>query len=1323
MEVKETFEDLETIYKLREQQGVEQNLMLYNPTIITNQPSTLTPLETHASMATLAMSQKRKANDGYSTDHHYLMLDTGAEINMVSARSLCSRTRISSIVIKDANGNAKPYAEEGYIPCFGVWGYICEEGTHPYTILGNNSLKNSFSFIENDIKVITENGMQKKIIVGCKYEHCAEKFTLHFEHREYLNPMSRGLLLAKVPVDTATSILEAHVNNNTSTVSKKDQEKAKEAWDLWKNTGFMEKSVFIKMLKEGIIQEKGGVSRQDFENAIALFGTAPYVSGRAKIRKIGIPPVDMRDEEYVGHKREPQSISSDLFFVSGLTFLLSVASPSNHGLVTLLESKETIPVRESLKLHIMKYRSLGFTVEKVEFDGESATKDNDQVAAYIGCKFTSRPVDVHAVKAERRIQTVRDRMRSLLAALDFTAPRSIIQFLVTRAMIISNWEPTHSRSSKVGISSNEIVYGRKAIANQDFKWSFGEYVQTTKPRGTSHSSLDDRTEQCIALYPDGEGTGWHYLKLDTWESVHRSHGVKQPMPAIVKQAINDRAVKETAARKAILDVIKSKKENKKKLSKAEELVIVDDGFVTRGGEIPETQQKDDILTPPQEAVRGEGKDDPPPTIGTPEAPGIETRTAPVITPTNHVENLILEEDHEGEDENKTGEELAAARAATARAARILTSTLPVKIRDLVPIGHGWDEVAQANALVTTDPKIIRKRFRRTVDALANRFAQLVAIEEAKEAAVKRQSRIGRGKNKKFATACALEAVNVALPQSKAEASKNMTLKEATAELGSEAPLEATKQEIMQIVDMGVLNPIYAMHMTKEDRWNTLRTKLFVKVKYLASGTLDKVKARLVAGGDDELKSSYDPNTLWSPTVALPSTFLTLGIAALHKQSMAVLDIKAAYLCEPLVEGSAIRVKLNKECTSILLDLYPEMAKYVDPKEGVFYSWLERSLYGIISASSSLFKGIRELLKKLGFKQNAKDDCCFTRRENAAKPAEEERIVSVNIYVDDLLICGSDDDIVEKFISEFRTGYKDVTVKRGPTLSYLGMELEHHKDGKIKLSMRGYIDKMRKNWDALNPNDLAQNMKKSTEPMDPQLFTMEEDSPLISETKREEFHSLVGVLTFLVKRARVDCSTPLAFLAGRVRSPTESDWGKMRKLLSYLFNTRDRALVLEPKSTALEGYIDASYGSHADRKSHSGTLLTMAGMPFMVKSSKQKLVAKSSCEAEIVALSDATGWIIWAHQWMKEQGYPPPKVTIWEDNESVIKLITKGKPASDSSRHFQIRYFYLKNLIDEDIVDLRHLRSEDMTADVLSKGTTKEVFRTLTEKMMTSQSDL
>ena len=92
---------------------------------------------------------------------------------------------------------------------------------------------------------------------------------------------------------------------------------------------------------------------------------------------------------------------------------------------------------------------------------------------------------------------------------------------------------------------------------------------------------------------------------------------------------------------------------------------------------------------------------------------------------------------------------------------------------------------------------------------------------------------------------------------------------------------------------------------------------------------------------------------------------------------------------------------------------------------------------------------------------------------------------------------------------------------------------------------------------------------------------------------------------------------------------------------------------------LRAYADASYGVHMDGKSHTGNVLTLGRGPIFCKSSKQKSVTKSSCEAEILALSDIVSTVAWMKDFLQEIGVTIEPPILFEDNWAAIFLVTNG----------------------------------------------------------------
>jgi len=63
------------------------------------------------------------------------------------------------------------------------------------------------------------------------------------------------------------------------------------------------------------------------------------------------------------------------------------------------------------------------------------------------------------------------------------------------------------------------------------------------------------------------------------------------------------------------------------------------------------------------------------------------------------------------------------------------------------------------------------------------------------------------------------------------------------------------------------------------------------------------------------------------------------------------------------------------------------------------------------------------------------------------------------------------------------------------------------------------------------------------------------------------------------------------------------------------------------------------------------------------SNKQKLNRKSSTEAELVAIDDAMGQILWTRHFLAAQGISVPTTTIYQDNKSTLLLSENGRLSS------------------------------------------------------------
>ena len=121
--------------------------------------------------------------------------------------------------------------------------------------------------------------------------------------------------------------------------------------------------------------------------------------------------------------------------------------------------------------------------------------------------------------------------------------------------------------------------------------------------------------------------------------------------------------------------------------------------------------------------------------------------------------------------------------------------------------------------------------------------------------------------------------------------------------------------------------------------------------------------------------------------------------------------------------------------------------------------------------------------------------------------------------------------------------------------------------------------------------------------------------------------------------------------------------------------------------------------------------------IFAQSRKQRLVSKSSFEAELISLSDGSSQVLWSREFLAAQGYVTPPAKVYQDNKSTIISAEKGRSTSDRTRHVNIRYYWVKDRIDNKEMLLEYLPTADMTADILTKPLQGEQFRKLRSKLL------
>ena len=525
---------------------------------------------------------------------------------------------------------------------------------------------------------------------------------------------------------------------------------------------------------------------------------------------------------------------------------------------------------------------------------------------------------------------------------------------------------------------------------------------------------------------------------------------------------------------------------------------------------------------------------------------------------------------------------------------------------------------------------------------------------------------------------------------------HITAKKALGTYGKRA-VDVMLQELKQMLDKGVWIPVALNSLTFEQRKSVIRSSIFLKEKFTSTGVFDKLKARLVAGGNMQDRSLYDDVS--SPTVTTSSVMMIAALAAKEQRHVITADIGGAYLNAEM-KNSVVHMRLDATLSGMLVKLDTRYSNFL-MSDGTLVVRLKKALYGCVESAKLWYEHISTTLKSYDFKANPQDRCVFNSSAGGVQ-------CTVCVYVDDLLITCRDQARMEATISNLIRKYKEVKVTRGLIHSYIGMTFDFSSPLKVSVTMEGYIQDVIKLYDV---------RRSAATPALDHLFEVRESISL-ARAKADEFHSRVAKLMYLAKRVRPDLLVACAFLSTRVQSPTEDDWTKLQRGLEYLCGAPNLGITLECSDPVnVITHIDAAYGVHVDAKSHSGSNQTLGRGSIYVKSSKQKLVTKSSTEAEQVSLSDNSSQVIWTREFLISQGYSLGPSTIYQDNQSTIALANKGYSTSERTRHIKIRYFFIKDLIDKKEIELEYLPTGEMLADMLTKPLQGELFRRMRKELM------
>lgn len=403
------------------------------------------------------------------------------------------------------------------------------------------------------------------------------------------------------------------------------------------------------------------------------------------------------------------------------------------------------------------------------------------------------------------------------------------------------------------------------------------------------------------------------------------------------------------------------------------------------------------------------------------------------------------------------------------------------------------------------------------------------------------------------------------------------------------------------------------------------TKWVFKIK--TDGTK---KARLVAKG-------FQQNTIenvYAPVARLPTVRLLLSKSIQENLPLKHLDIPIAFL--------------NGELET---EIYIKIPEGLQQKKGKVLK-LRKALYGLKGAPRCWYGRLHEFIVNNGFKQSKHDFCLYTNEDT-----------SLLIFVDDILVLGNDENIINKFKTEFNA--KNL----GKINMFLGMEIKETEKG-IEIRQTQMINKVLRKFQMANCNG-------ARTPMETNLHVN-----IGEEEINVPYRELVGSLMYLAIVSRPDITFAICLLSRYLDKPTAQLWTAAKRVLRYLKQTADKGLIYtQSTKEELNAYSDADWaGDRTDRKSVSGAAIFYRGNLIQWLSRKQSTVALSTAEAEYVASALTATELIYIKGLLHDLNkVATVKCQLFVDNQSTIKLI-ENYENSKRAKHIDIKVHFIKDAL-------------------------------------------
>ena len=503
-------------------------------------------------------------------------------------------------------------------------------------------------------------------------------------------------------------------------------------------------------------------------------------------------------------------------------------------------------------------------------------------------------------------------------------------------------------------------------------------------------------------------------------------------------------------------------------------------------------------------------------------------------------------------------------------------------------------------------------------------------------------------------------------------------------------------------------PVHYRDLTEDQRKLIINGLDNFVEKYDQHGVHIKDKVRVLVNGSQQMNSLTGETH--GAVCRIESLMLILQLAVIKRGYLFRIDVVAAFLKTKMNDDVKHKwVRLSKDVSQRLVERWPERyAEFLDKNGRVLVEMLKIG-YGYREAGHYFGELMKDVLSDIGMIPCASDTCVWTYRKR-------DKWIDCGTTVDDVCGAADSEDTALWLHKEIESRVEEATIEKGDDITWVGMQVTvtgRESTMQIELCQHKFIK------DAVNEYNVKTTVPT---PATTNLYDIDPDSPLLSDQRI--YMSAVATAAFAANRTVPQIKVAVHFCATRFGKATEEDWRKIMRVYSYLNRIKeDQRIILNAVSVEkVIATADSAYAVDKDCKSTSAGCIGFPGIDgktsyFLWVHKTQPIATRSSSESELVAASYIVEYGLWVTYMLDELGFGKRMIELEQDNTSSISFVKRGRGTFSRTKHIKVRWFWITMLMEDGELSIKHVPTQEMTADILSKPLPYAAFLKLLFKLV------